>query len=240
MRISQAIRAQQLLLVENSPLRKLDPRTKLLMSGAVSFAVMLPLERLALFIAGYSLFLLWARLLVPAARQVWRMKWILVFLFLLDWWLIGLSHALTICSRLALLAGVFTLFFSTTNTRELGLALESLGVPYRYAFSLSLAFQSLGYFDDEWRAIREAQLSRGVFKDPTSLARIFRQAGDWVALTIPAIVLTTRRAWANTEAAYSRGFDSPKRKSYYSLKFGWADVFYILFTMAVLIALFWR
>jgi energy-coupling factor transporter transmembrane protein EcfT len=33
-------------------------------------------------------------------------------------------------------------------------------------------------------------------------------------LTVPAIVLTAKRAWALTEAAYARGFDSPRRRPY--------------------------
>lgn len=240
MRIGQAGRVTQVFIVESSPLRNLDPRTKLFVSFAITFAVMIPIERLVIFIAGYVLFLLWGKLLAQAARQVWRMKWILLFLFLLDWWLIDLTHALTICLRLILLTGVFILFFSTTNTRELGLALESLGVPYRYAFSLSLAFQSLGYFDDEWRAIREAQASRGIFQVPKSMLTIFKQTGEFIALTIPAIVLTTKRAWANTEAAYSRGFDSPKRSSYYILSFRWIDGVFTLITIVILLTLFWR
>jgi energy-coupling factor transporter transmembrane protein EcfT len=38
-----------------------------------------------------------------------------------------------------------------------------------------------------------------------------------VALSVPVIVLTTRRAWAMTEAAYARGFDSPHRRPFQQL-----------------------
>jgi energy-coupling factor transporter transmembrane protein EcfT len=40
---------------------------------------------------------------------------------------------------------------------------------------------------------------------------------------VPAIVLTTRRAWAITEAACARGFDSPHRRPYRRLAMGWLD-----------------
>jgi len=230
----------ELALVEGSPLRSADPRTKLFISVAVSFVVMMPLDRLLIFIAGYFLFLFWGRLLVSASKQIWRLKWFLLLLFLLDWWLIDLSHAAIICARLILITGVFTLFFSTTTTRELGLALEKLRIPYRYAFSLSLAFQSLGYFDDEWRAIREAQASRGAIQNMTSFRKTLSQLSNLVALTIPAIVLTTKRAWANTEAAYARGFDSPKRNSYYTLNFTRFDGILFVGTILVLLVTFWR
>ena len=240
MRISQAGRSRQLTLVEESPLRRADPRTKLFISVAISLVVMMPLERLAIFLGLYILFLLWGRLLIPAAQQLWRLKWVLLLLFVFDWWLISLVHALTICTRLILITGVFALFFTTTTIRELGLALERLRVPYRYAFSLGLAFQSLGLVDDEWRAIREAQSSRGALPELSSFQRILVQAGDLVSLVVPAIVLTTKRAWAITEAAYARGFDSPKRTSFYTLTFSRFDFLLMVSTVAVIALLYWR
>jgi len=240
MRLSQAGRSRQITLVEGSPLRRVDPRSKLFISTAISLVVMMPLERLAIFIVFYVLFLLWARLLPPAARQVWRIKWVLIILFALDWWLIGLAHAITIFARLILLTGVFALFFSTTTTRELELALEKLRVPYRYAFSLGLAFQSLGLLDDEWRAIREAQSARGALKELSTFRQLLAQISDLVSLTVPAIVLTTKRAWAITEAAYARGFDSPHRTSYHTLAFSWLDFILVAGTVIVIALLYWR
>jgi energy-coupling factor transport system permease protein len=163
-----------------------------------------------------------------------------LLLFAFDWWLISFEHAVTICARLILLAGVFALFFSTTTTRELGLALEKLRVPYRYAFSLSLAFQSLGLLDDEWRAIKEAQSSRGAMPELSSFRRLLAQVGDLVSLTVPAIVLTTKRAWAITEAAYARGFDSPHRVSYHTLTFSRMDFLLMVGTVIFIVLLYWR
>jgi energy-coupling factor transport system permease protein len=240
MRIGQAGRARQLALVENSPLRRADPRTKLFISVAISLVVMMSMDRLLIFLGIYVIFLLWARLLVPALQQIWRLKWLLLLLFALEWWLISLGHAALICTRLILLTGVFALFFSTTDTRELGLALEKLRVPYRYAFSLSLAFQSLGLLDDEWRAIREAQSSRGANPETSSFWRFVSRVGDLVSLTVPAIVLTTKRAWAITEASYARGFDSPHRISYHTLAFSRLDAALIAGTVVLIILLYWR
>ena len=241
MRLNRSGRSrQQIALVEDSPLRNADPRTKLFLSLAISLVVMTSIERLLIFLGVYVLFLVWARLLSPTVQHVWRLKWLLIFLFAFDWWLISLDHAILICIRLILLTGVFALFFSTTNTRELGLALEKLRVPYRYAFSLSLAFQSLGLLDDEWRAIREAQSSRGALPDSSSFWKFMTNVGDLISLTVPAIVLTTKRAWAITEASYARGFDSPHRVSYHTLKFSRLDFLLLAGTSLFLILLFWR
>jgi energy-coupling factor transport system permease protein len=165
---------------------------------------------------------------------------LLILLFAFDWWVISLPHAITICARLILLTGVFALFFSTTTTRELGLAMEKLKVPYRYAFSLGLAFQSLGLLEDELRAIREAQSSRGAVPELPSFRKLLVQLGDLVSLTVPAIVLTTKRAWAITEAAYARGFDSPHRSSYHSLRLSRRDFVLMAGTTLVITLLYWR
>ena len=240
-RLGTSGHTRKLALVEHSPLCQVDPRTKLALSLCASLAVMLPLERLAVFMLAYALLLLWARLLPEAARQVWRLKWVLIGLFLLDWLLVGLDLAAIVTLRLTLLAGAFALFFATTTPRELQSALEWLRVPYRYAFSLSLAFQSVGLLDDEWRAIREAQQARGAWATPTGWRNLVARVGDLVALAVPAIVMTTKRAWAMTESAYARGFDSPRRCPYRQLHMGRLDWILLIGTVAVAAALLlWR
>jgi energy-coupling factor transporter transmembrane protein EcfT len=205
-------------LVSTSPLRRADPRTKLALALCASLAVMLPLERLVAAMALYALLLLWARLLPAAARQVWRLKWLLLVLFLIDWLVIDLELAVIITLRLILLAGSFALFFATTTPVELCLALEWMRVPYRYAFSVSLAFQSLDLLEEEWRSIHEAQVVRGAWAGDGRWQRLLVRVLNSVALVVPAIVLTTKRAWAITEAAHARGFDSPRRRPFRQLR----------------------
>jgi len=118
MRVSQVGRTRQLALVEESPLRKVDPRTKLFISVAISLVVMMPLDRLLIFLAVYALFLIWGRLMSAAIQQIWRIKWVLIILFTFDWWLISLDHAVIICIRIILLTGVFALFFSFISLAE--------------------------------------------------------------------------------------------------------------------------
>ena len=229
-------------LAEHSPLRGADPRTKLALSLCASLAVMLPLERLAVFMALYALLLLWARLLSEAARQVWRLKWVLILLFILDWVLVGLDLATIVTLRIVLLAGAFALFVRTTTPGEFRLALEWLRVPHRYAFSVSLAFQSVDLLNDEWRTIREAQRARGAWSfEWRGWRHLVSQVRELVALTVPAIVLTTKRAWALTEAAYSRGFDSPHRRPYRKLRLRRLDL--VLLTAALVVGILlitWR
>lgn len=228
-------------IVENSPLRRVDPRAKLALGLCASLAVMLPLQRLLIFLGLTLLFLAWARLLPSAARQVWRLKWVLLFLFLGDWLLVGIDLAVLITLRLALLAAVMVLFFATTTSREFGLALEALRLPYRYAFSLSLAFTTLELLSEGWTAIQEAQQARGIQPPGGSLKRLLQNLRQFIAFTVPAVVLTTRRAWALTESAYARGFDSPLRKPFVTLNFTIRDSVVLIVAFSIIIFLFfWR
>jgi energy-coupling factor transporter transmembrane protein EcfT len=70
---------------------------------------------------------------------------------------------------------------------------------------------------EEWHNILEAQRSRGAWQELKGLRRIGDQLNSLVALGVPAIVLTVKRAWTFTEAAYTRGFDSPHRRPYHEL-----------------------
>ena len=230
--IDSSRRLHRAALVTASPLRRVDPRTKLALSISASLAIMLPLPRMVIFYGLYIVFLIAMRLAQVAAQQVWRLKWLLVALFVMDWLFIGLELAVVITLRVALLATVFALFVSTTTPEEFRVALESLGVPYRYAFSLSLAFLSVELLRGEWRAIREAQVARlggrndnqmvagGDIRTWRTLSMLWRQSvlRDLVLLTVPAIVLATRRAWSMTEAAYARGFEAPHRRPYRVLR----------------------
>jgi energy-coupling factor transport system permease protein len=240
-RLGTSGRTRKLALVEVSPLRQADPRTKLALSLCTSLAVMLPVEKLVAFMLVYALLLLWARLLPEALRQMWRLKWVLLVLFIVDWAFVSLDLAVIISLRLVLLAGAFALFFATTTPGELRLALEWMRVPYRYAFSLSLAFQSVGLLDDEWRSIREAQQARGAWVPPRGWRNLTQGVRDMVVLAVPAIVLTTKRAWAMTESAYARGFDSPHRRPHGQLAMGSLDWLLLAGTAAVAVGLLlWR
>jgi energy-coupling factor transporter transmembrane protein EcfT len=204
-------------LIEDSPLRQVDPRVKLELGILAALAVMLPLERLAIFWVAFALILFPLKLVGEMWHQIRRIAWILIVLFVLDWLFVGPELAVLITLRFTLVVSAFVIFFATTRPEEFRLALECLGLPYRYAFSLSLAFLSIPMMSEEWQAIREAQRSRGAWE----LKRGLQQAGEWLndlmALGVPAIVLTVKRAWTFTEAAYARGFDSPHRKPYQPL-----------------------
>lgn len=228
-------------LAVDSPLRRVDPRVKLVLSLALSLAIMLPVEKLLVLLLVYAAFLAWARLLPVAGRLLWRLKWVLLVLFVVDWMLVSLALAMLVSLRVLLLSASFAIVFATTTPTEFRLALEWLRLPYRYAFSIGVAVQSLGLIEQEWRTIIEAQRARGAWAPPKGWRKLIESARDAVALDVPTVVMTTHRAWSMTEAAYARGFDAPGRKSYRQLRLGWLD--WILLGAAgllVAVIILWR
>ncbi len=222
-------------MVPESPLRQADPRVKLLICTLVALSVMLPLDRLAVFWAFFAAGMFAARLARELLYQVRRIVWILVILFIIDTVFVDLPFALLITLRFVLVVSAFTLFFATTSPEEFRLAMEKLGMPYSYAFSLSLAFLSVSIMYDEFLNILEAQKSRGAWIELKGIRRISEQANSLVALGVPAVVLTVKRAWTFTEAAYTRGFDSPHRHPYRRLVMRRSD--WLLATACVAIVL---
>ncbi|MCB9445934.1 MAG: energy-coupling factor transporter transmembrane protein EcfT [Ardenticatenaceae bacterium] len=235
---AQRNRVFQPQLLAESPVRLADPRVRLVLSMGSSLAVMLSMERLLLFLTFYAAMLFWGRLARPVVGQLWRLKWALLFLFVVDWLVVDLNLAIMVTLRVILLASSFVFLVYTTTPGELRLVLEWLHLPARYAFSLSLAFQSLNLLAGEWQAIREAQQARGAWQpmEWSGWRSLPAQVRELVALTVPAIVLTTKRAWAMTEAAHARGFDAPHRRPYYQLSMGWWDWLLLVLVTAVLVA----
>jgi len=224
-------------LVQDSPLRPMDARIKLVWALLLTPAVMLPLNRIIIYYVMFIGLLTYGRLLGEAAHQVRRLFWLLVILFILDWIFISLSFAVLITLRLTLLLGFSALLLGTMPTDELRDGLRGLGLPYRYAFVLSLAFQSLPLVMDEWRNIVEAQRARGAWRSYQGWRELPAYTLDMVALAVPAVVLTTRRAWSLTEAAHARGFDSPYKPELPRLRLRWHELAIVVGTLGGLLAL---
>ena len=228
-------------IVHESPLRQVDPRVKLEISLLVALAVMLPLPRLALCWLVFAALMVAARLAAEMLYQIRRIAWLLVVLFLIDWLSVSLELAILITLRFTLVVSAFVIFFATTRPEEFRLALERMGIPYPYAFSLSLAFLSVSVMSEEWQTIWEAQRSRGAWVEPKGIRKMRERLNDLVALGVPAIVLTVKRAWTFTEAAYTRGFDSPHRHPYRQLVMRPADWAVSAGALIVIVLVFvWR
>jgi biotin transport system permease protein len=222
---------------EDSPLRSVDARIKLALVVVLTAAVMLSLPRLIVFTIGFVLFMIYARLLTEMLYQLRRIMWLLIALFALDWAFIGLDFSVLITLRVMIVVSCSALFVATTTPEELRQALRGLGVPYRYAFVLSLAFRSVPMMGAELRNIREAQQARGALPEYRGWRHWLDESGSVVALAVPAVVLAARRAWSLTEAAHARGLDSPRRVSLRDRRIDWRDGLVLALTITIMLIL---
>ena len=203
-----------------------DPRTKLVLAVLASLAVMLPLTQLAIFLGAYLLLVGAAGLFRHITAQWWRLRVFLAVLFVLDWLVIGANFAVLITLRLALLATAFTLLFATTAPEEIRMALERIGLSSRFAFVFATTYRSLELVETEWQGILEAQRARGIVLQPLAgwgWRQWSVQLRKSVALIVPAVVMVAQRAWHIAEAAAVRGFDSPRRTPFRSLRLARLD-----------------
>ncbi len=139
---------------------------------------------------------------VVAIRQVWPMRWILVFILAFQWWVRGWQSAVVVVGVIAVLVMAAALVTLTTRTSALVDVLVSVcrplrvvGVdPDRVGLVIALAIRSVPIVAGFATQIRDAQRARGARPSPRAYAA-------------PLIVRSLRHADAVGEALAARGLD---------------------------------
>ncbi|HWU36522.1 MAG TPA: energy-coupling factor transporter transmembrane component T [Candidatus Acidoferrum sp.] len=220
----------------DSPVHRLDPRTKIfLLLGSFVAAV--------LFFRPMPLFALLLVLLVYGAigkalgnlRRIWFLLVSIVVVTVLSWsifgrgsppiiwrvsvggFLYGLGASIKIDSMI--IAGL--IFLGTTRTEEIVLGLIRLRVPYQAAFAFSLAIRMVPTIIRTAVTVAEAQRSRGLdLTHGGPLARLHKH----IPLLVPIFLHTLRSADQLAKALESRGFSARgERTSYLQIGFHAAD-----------------
>ena len=233
----------------NSPIHRLDPRTKLLLMIAYIAAVFLVQDMwlflaVGAFAAGVTLL---AR--VPAS-YLWRslkpLRLILLFMFVLNLLMIqtgdtlfhwgflritegGLRQAFYISFRLILLVGGTSLVTLTTTPIALTDGLERLLSPlavfrfpaHELAMMMTIALRFIPTLLEEADKIMKAQLSRGADLES---GNIFQRAKAMVPILVPLFISSFRRADELAMAMESRCYHgSEGRTRMHVLRFSRRD-----------------
>ena len=203
----------------DSPVHRLDPRTKIL--AMIAYIVLVFLVRAMPVFAVPLLFVLGALFVsgVPARyalSSLRPMRWLIAFMFLINlfftqgdrvlfsWWIIrvtaeGLRQAVFISLRLILLVAGTSLLTLTTSPIALTDGLERLLKPlkrirfpaHELAMMMTIALRFIPTLLEETERIRKAQMARGAdFETGGLLAR----ARAMVPLLVPLFVSAFRRA----------------------------------------------
>jgi energy-coupling factor transport system permease protein len=226
-----------LYLDRESPVHRLDPRTKIfLLLGSFVAAV--------LFTQPGPLSALLAVLLLYGAigkalenlRRIWFLLLSIAMVSIVSWslfaggstplfWrltreglLYGIGAAIKIDSMI--ISGLILL--SSTKTEEIVLGLIRLRVPYQAAFAFSLAIRMVPTIIGTAVTVTEAQRSRGLdLESGGPLARLRKH----IPLLVPIFLHTLRNTDQLAKALESRGFGARReRSSYLEIGFHAADI----------------
>lgn len=221
-----------------SPVHRLDPRTKILLLIAFTSAALLTVDlaiNLAIFAALLALayvsgsFRHWCRLLWSVATLI---AIIVAFdslfshvgwgptLFEANRWILriwvtpgSIVYALTIGVRFLTILGTSFLFIMTTQFEDFVAGLRKLRVPYVIALSLGLAFRSVTLLSADLKAILDAQRSRCMELDARS---ILRGVDRLLPLAVPTTVCLIYRSRNVSSAMLCRGYGHAGRPTLYS------------------------
>ncbi len=115
----------------------------------------------------------------------------------------------------------FSLFFLTTTPDEVGNVLTFMKIPYNYAFALVAAIRFTPVIADEIQQIIDSQKSRGLDFEKGNL---FSRLKRLTYVFVPLMVSIIRRSYEMAEALEIKCFGaSKKRTSYKELKFSTID-----------------
>ena len=229
----------------DSPLHKLDPRVKFLLTMVIFACSILFFDLIPLVI----IFVGQIPLIVYG--KVWR-EWLKtlkggIFLAaiilasnLASFYFFGggrlsvenVEYSLALTMRFLALVTSFSIFFLTTSPDRLSLALEKAKVPYEFNFAFITAICFVPVLAEEAQTIMDSQRSRGLELDKGGfLSRVQK----YIPVLLPLIINSIRRSLELAEAMESRAFGATKdRTNLYELKMSRRDYIALIATLAAL------
>ena len=233
----------------NSPLHRMNPITKLVLTLCVCIAAFLTDNLFVL------LFLLFFDLMIGVVAGVPRKAFsifrglvkVSLFLFVLQalfvrrgnrlFWIItdeGLLTAAGVVLRLIVVCLPLTLVLSVTQVSDIsGAMVKILHVPYAYAFTFTTAIRFIPQFMEEMSGIMEAQTARGVEFDTEN---VFKKLGMLLPLCAPLLISSVRKTGETATAAEVRGFALRRPDSgYKDYGFGPVDLAGFLISAALIV-----
>ncbi len=126
------------------------------------------------------------------------------------------------------------IFISTTNPSELAASLNSIGVPYKVSYSVSLALRYIPDIQKDYHDISQSQQARGIMlgKDVKLLTRL----KNAVTIVLPLILVSINRIDTISNAMDLRCFGKMKKRTWYmKKKFGRND--YIALAVCIVFAI---
>jgi energy-coupling factor transport system permease protein len=230
----------------DSPLHRLDPRVKFIMTVALFTAAIIFFDLVPIIV----IFI--AQLPIVAFGRIGR-EWlktlkggiflaVIIFVtnlgslyFFRGQQLTGdiVEFSLALTLRFLALITSFSIFFLTTSPDKLSLALEKARVPYEFNFAFITAIRFVPVLAEEAQTIMDAQRSRGLELDKGSFLVRIRK---YIPILLPLIINSIRRSLELAEAMESRAFGATKyRTNLYELRMKPIDYIILILSLSLII-----
>ncbi len=216
-----------LYLDRESPVHRLDPRTKLcLLLGSFVAAVLFfqpgPLSALLAVLLLYGV----VGEALGNLKRIWYLLVSIAIVSIVSWsvftrgstplfWRVtweGLRYGIGAAIKIDSMIISGLIFLSTTRTEEIVLGLIRLRVPYQAAFAFSLAIRMVPTIIGTAITVTEAQRSRGLdLESGGPLARLRKH----IPLLVPIFLQTLRNTDQLAKALESRGFGARRERTSY-------------------------
>ena len=234
---------------KDTPIHRLDPRTKILILLATFVIGLVPatlLHALAA-LALVAMYVTFARSWGAVARIRGFLLIITVFTVLI-WGVIPRGEEIVwlFIRRESLVFGVLTaikidailiagmVFLATTRNEEITTGLVKMGVPYVMCFAFSTALRLVRTFAHTGATVVEAQRSRGLELDTGNLLSRMKA---YIPLMAPIFLVSIRNANLMAMALEARGFGATKKRTFYiQLRMRAADWIAIIGAAILLVA----
>ena len=128
-----------------------------------------------------------------------------------------LFYALTISLKYAVLMPVTVIFIFTTHPSEFASSLNKIGIPYKIAYAINLAFRYIPDVQGEYKDILNAQQSRGLafHKGEGKVMEILK---NYMTIFVPLVSSSIKRIETVSNAMELRSFGKNKKRTWYSYK----------------------
>lgn len=213
----------------DSPIHKLDPRSKFILTLGFFTASLMFTNIYALLVVFFAQ-VPWVLLARSASRWLRSMRgglFLGFFIFVMNI-IFGtpLVSSLAFTTRFFAIMSAFSFFFMTTSADDLGLALEQIHVPYSISFTFTTAVRLVPTMAIDAQTVVDAQRSRGLELDKGNFVKRIR---NYIPILIPLIISAIRRSVELAEALESRAFGATeKRTAIVTLKMRAPDYLVIL------------
>lgn len=126
-----------------------------------------------------------------------------------------LFYVLTISLKYAVLMPITAIFIFTTHPSEFASSLNKIGIPYKIAYAVNIAFRYIPDVQREYRNILDAQQARGLAfsKGEGSIIEILK---NYTTILVPLVSSSLKRIETVSNAMELRSFGKKRKRTWYS------------------------